>query len=184
MRRINLLPWREVRKRDQQKRFSQQTLMLLAGLVLVLVLIYAQTSRSLSEQRQRNGFLQQQIHTQQEEINRYQGVSGDGSSSKEGLKVLADLRNGREALVRVLDELPRRVPDGVNLDEVKQQAEVLQISGTAVSSARVSEFLRRLDQSEVFSSVRLSVIKVDAKVGSQQGQSFVLEADMQKRGGR
>ncbi|MDH5360812.1 MAG: PilN domain-containing protein, partial [Gammaproteobacteria bacterium] len=99
-------------------------------------------------------------------------------------KVLADLRNGREALVRVLDELPRRVPDGVNLDEVKQQAEVLQISGTAVSSARVSEFLRRLDQSEVFSSVRLSVIKVDAKVGSQQGQSFVLEADMQKRGGR
>jgi len=184
MRRINLLPWREVRKRDQQKRFSQQTLMLLAGLALVLVIIYAQTSRSLSEQRQRNGFLQQQINAQQAEINRYQGVSGDGSSSKEGLKILAGLRSGREALVRVLDELPRRVPEGVNLNEVKQQAQVLQISGVADSSAQVSEFLRRLDQSEVFSSVRLSVIKVDTKVGSQQGQSFVLEADMQQPGSR
>lgn len=184
MRHINLLPWREERRREQQKRFSQQTLMLLAALSLLLILIYAQTSNALSEQRQRNAFLQQQISGLQQEINRYQGVGGDGSSSKEGQKVLAGLRSGRESLVRIMDELPRRVPEGVSLTEIRQQAQVLQISGVADTSATVSEFLRRLEQSDAFASVRLSVIKVAAKGAKQQGHSFVLEADMQKSGGR
>ncbi|MDH5184007.1 MAG: PilN domain-containing protein [Gammaproteobacteria bacterium] len=184
MRRINLLPWREEQRREQQTRFSRQTMMLLAGLAVVLVLIYAQTASSLSEQRQRNVFLQQQIRSLQEDINRYQGVSGDGSSSKEGLKVLAGLKKERQTLVRILDELPRRVPEGVSLSEIKQQAQVLRISGMADTSARVSEFLRQLDQSENFSSARLTLIKVAEKNSSQQGHSFVLEVSTQQGKGR
>lgn len=180
MRRINLLPWREAQRREQQQRFSRQTLMMLAGLGLVWVLIYAQTVSSLSEQRERNDFLRQQISGLQEEINRYQGVAGGGSSSREGLEKLAGLKREREALVRILDELPRRVPSGVFLSEIKQQAQALSISGVADTSARVSEFLRQLEQSKYFSSARLTVIKQADKRGGQQGHSFVLEVDIQQ----
>lgn len=184
MRRINLLPWREVQRREQQTRFSRQTFMLLSGLGLILVLIYAQTSSSLAEQRKRNAFLQKQINAQQEEINRFQGVAGNGDSSKEGLKMLAGLNKERELLVRVLDELPRRVPKGVSLNEIKQQAQVFHVSGVADTSVRVSEFLRLLDKSTSFSSARLALIKLADKNGPQQGHSFVLEVDTLQGKGR
>jgi len=179
MRRINLLPWREAQRREQKQRFSRQTLGLLLVLIVVLVAGYAQTSSLLSEQQQRNGYLRQQIQSLQAEIDQYQGVNGSGPGSKEGLRMLAELSQTRETLVRILDELPRKVPDGVTLKEIKQQGQTLRISGDADNSARVSEFLRQLETATTLHSARLTVIKA-AEQGSGSRQAFVLEMVMQQ----
>jgi len=123
--RLNLLPWREERRRERKQQFQRQLgLMSVLGLSVVLAgyVINAKLDIRLREIQQ----LQAQIA----------GLNARRAAVER-------LQNGRAHPVRLLDELATRVPQGVALKSLKQ-TDKLTLNGIAQSNARVSELLRAL----------------------------------------
>ena len=61
MARINLLPWREERRKDQQKQFLSVMILSVFMVALLLVAVHLQVSRAIGIQNSRNEFLTKQI---------------------------------------------------------------------------------------------------------------------------
>jgi type IV pilus assembly protein PilN len=174
MRHINLLPWREEQRRLSQRRFYHYTLGLAGVAILVLVLVVMDLRAMVAAQRHRNEYLRQQINSIDARIGQVQGQRDVRKRVSERLTMVHSLQQTRLDLVHILDALPRTVPAGVVLSEVKQTGDAWEIHGTGSSNAEISRFVRNLDDSPWFHSARLS--EVSAGKGQGGGDSdFVLE---------
>lgn len=89
-------------------------------------------------------------------------------------KQLDAVRYRRDFLPRLLDELPRQLPEGLALSSVRQNESQLVLTGHAQSNARVAEFMRKLSASEVVSSPDLAEVKAMA-VGNRRLNEFSLK---------
>jgi type IV pilus assembly protein PilN len=85
------------------------------------------------------------------------------------MSIIQRLQATRPEIVHLFDEIPRRLPDGVYLKSMKQTGKTITLKGVAQSNARVSSFMRNLDQSDWFANPVLKVIKTVAGAdGSKQ----------------
>ncbi len=72
--------------------------------------------------------------------------------------VISKLQTGRTAGVRLMDELARCVPDHLWLGSAEQSnGNQLSIEGVTLSNLVVSDFMSRLERSQMFSTVNLEV---------------------------
>jgi type IV pilus assembly protein PilN len=62
-------------------------------------------------------------------------------------------------MVHLFDSLVRTIPDGVTLTAIKQEGDVLTLSGRSQSNARVSTYMRNLESSGWMTNPELSVIE-------------------------
>ena len=183
MRHINLLPWREQQRREQQGRFVRHTLGVMGTALLLLAALGLHLEGAVRTQQQRNDYLRQQIADIDGQLGQGQGLRSVSGRMTERMAVVEGLAASRAELVGVFDALPRTVPKGVVLDKVKQVGAALEISGTAHGNADVSSFMRRLDGSPWFHSARLSVINVGNREAGHDGASrFVLEVGTRRPG--
>lgn len=175
MRHINLLPWREERRRDQQKGFVRRTLFIVAAALAILALAFMQLQTNIAEQQQRNRYLQSQITTLESQIGEVKTLREQRKLMKQRMAAVERLQASRAEIVRIFDALARAVPEGVVLDDLRQEQQGLRISGTAGNNAAVSNFMRHLDESALFHSARLDVIKMEeGGAGKSRQSSFVL----------
>jgi type IV pilus assembly protein PilN len=165
MTRINLLPWREEARKERQKQFVVTTLLSLVVTAGVVGLIHIQIDAMISHQNTRNGYLETEIKELDKKIAEIRDLEKTRKKLIERMKVIQQLQQSRPTIVHVFDELVRTVPDGVYLQSLKQNKDILQIKGEADSNARVSAYMRNLDGSEWLKSPGLDVIQVrDQKV--------------------
>lgn len=181
MRHINLLPWRDQQRRVSQNRFFKYTLGLAGLAVAVLVLAVADVNNMVSTQRSRNQFLRQQIQTLDAQIGEVQGMNVARKRMNERLAMIRSLQRSRLDLVHILDALPRTVPAGVVLEDIKQTGDAWEIRGVGNSNADISQFVRKLDDSPWFHSARLSEVSA-GKDTSGRDSRFVLEVGTQRPG--
>ena len=83
-----------------------------------------------------------------------------------GAPVFEQLQASRSQMVHLFDELVRTIPEGVRLNSIKQSGQVLTLEGMAQSNARVSSYMRNLEESGWMANPDLSII--EAK-GSDKG---------------
>ncbi len=142
--RINLLPVRQVKKRE----LGRQVLVLF-GVVLGLAgtVNYLWYDGRESERVRR----QTQVSETQRRIAELEKVIGEVNNInkrhrevEDKLKVLTDLRKGRAGPVRMLDALATATPKKVWLKDFTEQANAVVIRGVALSLDDVSEFMRSL----------------------------------------
>lgn len=88
-------------------------------------------------------------------------------------QVVDALGAGRNWPVRLLDQLPRLRPDGVELVSVTQRGALLDLAGNAASHEAVVELLRRLAASTDFHDARLAEVRTDAEARSGHPVRFV-----------
>ncbi|MEN8131986.1 MAG: PilN domain-containing protein [Pseudomonadota bacterium] len=175
MARINLLPWREARRKEQQKNFVS-TALFSAALAAVLVgFVHIQVNGVIDYQQRRNKFLENEIKILDNKIKEIKKLESTKKALIERMNVIKNLQATRPGIVHLFDELVRTLPDGVYLSGVKQSENTLNISGKAESNARVSAYMRNIDESDWFKNPTLSVIESkDAKSG--RISSFKLRA--------
>ena len=175
--RINLLPHRQLRKARQQRWFAILAA-IVAGLGLAVVAggqVYL--SNAKSGQLARNAFLKDEIaklDKQISEIAQFQEKRKDLLARKD---VVESLQNNRSEAVHLFDELMRRLPEGLYLKNVKQTGDAIAISGYAQSSARVSTFMRALEETELFNEPALIEVK-SAMVGPVRSYEFALKVNI------
>ncbi len=159
MARINLLPWREERRQERQKQFIAA---LIAGFVFAVAVLYGviwYEDSLLEEQNQRNAFLQTEIAKLDRQIAEIRNLDKEREKLLARMKIIQELQASRPQVVKVFDALVRTVPDGIQLEKVTRQGHVLTLNGTAQSNARVSVFMRNLEENPVFGNPKLTVIQ-------------------------
>jgi type IV pilus assembly protein PilN len=165
MTRINLLPWREEARKERQKQFVVTALLSLVITAGLVGLIHIQIDAMISHQNARNEFLKTEIKALDQKIAEIRELEKTRNKLIERMKVIQQLQQSRPTIVHVFDELVRTVPDGVYLESLKQNENLLSIKGEADSNARVSAYMRNLDASEWLKAPGLDVIQVrDKKV--------------------
>jgi type IV pilus assembly protein PilN len=141
---INLLPHREeARKRRKELFFVSLGISALIGGV-ICGLIYAAYQTQISNQNNKNAFLQTEIKKLENEIKEVATLQSEIASLRARQQAVESLQADRNLPVYLLTELVTQMPDGVYVSSMKQEDVNLNLVGTAQSQERVSEFLRNL----------------------------------------
>jgi len=139
---INLLPHREERrKRRKIAFFAGLGVAAIIGLAVVGGW-YAIVEQLKSAQQDRNKFLATEIAKLDAEIKDIATLKAEIASLTARQKAVEDLQTDRNIPVYILNELVKQTPEGIYFTAVKQDAQVLNITGIAQTQERISEFLR------------------------------------------
>jgi type IV pilus assembly protein PilN len=139
---INLLPHREERrKRRKAAFFAGLGVSVVVGLAVAGVW-YAVLDQLTSAQRSRNEFLSAEIKRLEKEIKDIASLRAEIAALKARQKAVEDLQTDRNIPVYLLNELVKQTPEGVYLTAVRQNGQVVSLTGIAQTNERVSELLR------------------------------------------
>lgn len=164
MMRINLLPHREIRRKQQQQQFfSWLGLVAIIG-GLIAYGVYYVLDEEHDNQVSRNKYLTEEIAKVDKEIAEINKLKEQTASLLARKQVVETLQSNRAETVHLLDQLVRQLPDGMYLRTVKQQGGKVTITGVTQSQARVSTLMRNLENSQRLGNPNLVEIKA-----SQQG---------------
>jgi type IV pilus assembly protein PilN len=145
--RFNLLPYREMRRAEQQRQF----IVLACGIAILGLAIWflghTYLGSQLETQNNRNRFLQQHIAVLDKQIAEIKHLKEQTAALLARKKVIETLQTNRSEVVHLMDQLARQMPDGVYLQSIKQHGNSVHIIGYAQSNARVSTLLRNFESS-------------------------------------
>lgn len=169
--RINLLPHRQLRRAQRQRLFVVLAV-IVAGLGLAAVAVgQIQLLNAKNAQDRRNTFLRTEIAKLDKQIAEIKQLRDKTQDLLARKNVVEALQGNRAEAVRLFDELARRMPDGLYLKSVKQSGDSIALSGYAQSSARVSTYMRALDETSLFQDPVLVEVKA-AQVGNLRVNEF------------
>lgn len=162
---INLLPWREERRRERIHQFLV-TLGLASGFTLgIIVLAHWFLGQSIEYQQLRNRFLENQISTLDQKIAEIRELEKEKQRLLDRIKAIEMLQTSRPVIVHLFDELVTTLPEGVFLTDLTQQGDAISIKGVAQSNARVSSFMRNIEASPWLKEPQLDVVETTSKDG-------------------
>jgi type IV pilus assembly protein PilN len=167
---INLLPWREERREAKKKEF----LNIIVGVLFLGGAIVGGVDRfynvAIDNQTDRNTFLTAEITTLETRIAEINQLQQKKNELLSRMKVIQELQGNRPIIVRLFDELARRLAPRVFFGSLKLVAADLAIQGIAESNNRISSQLRNLNESEWFNHPNVTAINADPKFGPQASQ--------------
>ena len=147
MTKINLLPWRE----ERRKQLKRELLLQLAAAVVVAVLVLIAWGGSLSslidEQSGRNAYLGEEIKQLDVRIIQIQDLEKVRQRLLARKEIIEHLRANRGQMVHLFDELVKATPSSIRLTALKESESTLDLSGAAQSNASVAEYMRRIETS-------------------------------------
>ncbi|MXS86220.1 fimbrial protein [Nitrosomonas sp. HPC101] len=163
--RINLLPHRELKRKARQQQFA-----VLAGLVVglgVLIIwgVHEMVMDRIDHQNGRNQYLRDEIAVLDRQIAEIKSIKKKIQEMLARKEIVESLQENRIKVVHMLDEVARRLPEGVYLKSLKQTNEHLHLTGYAQSNAWVSTLMRHLDASPWLEAPLLIEIKAATENG-------------------
>jgi len=178
--RINLLPHREIRRKQQQKQFFIAVGVVAAVGVSIWFAVHTFLNERFDEQQSRNKFLTEEIANLDKQIAEINKVKEQTAALLARKKVVETLQANRSEVVHLLDQLVRQLPDGVYLKGVKQVGSKVTISGYTQSQARVSTLMRNLESSSDLEKPSLIEIKA-TQVGTQRLNEFTMNINITRQ---
>lgn len=176
MTKINLLPWRETHRQEKNKEFYIKLAMFAALGAGIVFGHYKYIENRVAFQNKRNAKLDTEIFALQKELEEIKLLEETKYNLLARMDIIQQLQGQRPLIVHTFDEIATSIPDGVFLTSLKQQGEKsLIIEGRAESNARVSALMRRMDQSDYFTSPVLEVIAADKNLGFSTFKLSVLQ---------
>ena len=159
MAKINLLPWRQERRKQRQTEFFA----MLGGAALLAAVIgfgLIQYFNGLEQHHQaRIALLDREIAEVDKKIKDIEELESKRASLLQRKQVIESLQSNRSQMVHLFDELVRTIPEGVRLSSIKQAGQQLTLEGVAQSNARVSAYMRSIEASGWMKNPDLSIIE-------------------------
>jgi type IV pilus assembly protein PilN len=141
---INLLPHREIARRRRKELFNIGLgASALAGGMLAGA-IFLSLQAQISSQKDINQILQTEITKFDAQIKDIAGLEAEIAALRARQQAVEDLQSDRNLPVHLLTELVKQLPDGVFINSMRQDGQILELKGVAQSNERVSELLRNL----------------------------------------
>jgi type IV pilus assembly protein PilN len=167
---INLLPVRELRRkealRQQISTFALSLILLIVGLLAVGLTIQGK----VRAQRQDLASLEGNIAKYAYVNKKIQTVNDKRKKIEDKFKAIEKLQEGRTTTVKILDEIVSSIPiDRLWLTELSLKENNVQLGGVALDNHTVALFMRRLETSPMCGSVNL----INTRQESIQGHALM-----------
>ncbi len=177
---INLLPYRETRKKAGIKRQ-----LILVGILLCILFagvfgmhIYFMAVQSDLAQKVRNA--EAKLSALSKIAGEIDRVRGDRAVLEKKIAIIKNLEENRLKPVLILDDLTAIIPAGqVWLTAVSSNENDLRIDGMARDNSAVAQFMKNLERSPYYKSVDLISSK-QSIVGSAKLQAFTVSCGFKK----
>lgn len=166
MAKINLLPWREELRKKHLQDFG---IMMLLGIIVTgagLGVWHWQNEQNINHQNNRNNYVKREIAAVEERILEIRQLENKKSQLLARMRVITQLQSSRPQIVRLMDEIVTTLPDGVFLTSVRQSGNNVSFEGRAQSNARVSSYMRNIENTRWMTQPRLSVIENRDQTGT------------------
>ena len=179
MTRINLLPYREEKRKARRQQFYGLLglVALLAGLIVFAV--YTVIDGYISTHEEKNTFLKKEIAVLDKQIEEIKRLKDQTQALLARKQIIESLQQDRGEAVRLLSELAKQVPEGVYLRSLKQTGTKINIVGYAQSNARVSTLMRNIEASPWLEQPRLLEIKA-VSVDKKRLSEFSMDAAIKR----
>ncbi|WP_033137560.1 PilN family type IV pilus biogenesis protein TapN [Aeromonas finlandensis] len=155
---INLLPWREARAQRQKKQFG--ALLGLFVLVTVALSFVADwlVERQIGAQQQRNQRLVQEMTILDAQLGEIRLLKERRKELIDRMQLIEHLQTRRNVPVRLFNQLPSLVPNGVYLNTLAMQNNIIDVNGKTEAYGRVASMMRRIDGSGWLGQSKISTI--------------------------
>jgi len=120
MARINLLPWREERRKQREREFYAILGGAFAAAAVVSLLLVMWFDGQIEGQKARNQFLEVQIQEMDKKLIEVQDLEKTRAKLLQRKQAIEELQANRSQMVHLFDDLVRTIPDGVRLTSIKQ----------------------------------------------------------------
>lgn len=172
---INLLPWRE-KLRERQKKQYMGILAFVAISAFGLMYLVGMAIEQITEnQNQRNQFLQQQIAVLDVKIAKIKNIRESKQALEQQIALIEQLQDSRNVAPNVINELVKVTPSGIAYLSLKRRNRRIEVLGISESNNHLSEFMRQLEQSDIFIDAELTSIVANtgtAEAGSEFKLNF------------
>lgn len=141
---INLLPVRQVKKREVGKQILVLYALVLIGAALGNYMWFSDLDSTVQRNQAQISATQRKITELQKVIGEVDNINKRKKELEDKIKVLADLRKGRAGPVKILDALATATPKKVWIREFDEKNGAVKLTGYAFSHEDVAEFMRGL----------------------------------------
>lgn len=156
---INLLPWRETLRKEQQQEFLIALGIVVAMGAVISGVIHFYNAKLISNEDIRIQYVEEQIKIIDREIKEIEELQKRRAELISRIRSIEKLQSNRPLIVHFFDELVASLPDGVSIETMEQTNNNLKMTGIAQSNARVSSFMRNLEKSEWLANPQLKLIE-------------------------
>ena len=163
MAKINLLPWREERRKELLNEFLVMLGLVALFAALTVGIVHFYHSQLIERQNTRIGYIDKRIKEVDKKITEIKELEKQKESLLSRMRAIESLQRDRPLIVHLFDELVRSLPEGLSIVNLKQEGPKITITGEAQSNARVSSFMRKIERSEWIKDAKLKVIKESVK---------------------
>jgi type IV pilus assembly protein PilN len=180
--RINLLPFRAARKKENVRR--QISIFLLSFFLMLAALFYynIRLDGKISD-------LKNNVAETKKEVANYKKITDQIEEIKRKLailekktEVIRELETNRFAPVNMLDTMSTKIiAKRMWFTSFSDRSQEVQIEGVALDNTTVADFMTRLESSGLFSSVRLRAIQKQVVKGSSLKKFSVTCTKVQKK---
>lgn len=156
---INLLPWREHKRRWERKRAIIALSSITLGAVSTIFSMHVYTLSLLSKQSQHNQQLEEEITHVARQIQEINKLEEEKKRLISRIMVIQHLALSRTLLVHLFNELIRVLPDDVYLAGVKKSNDRITLTGYSATSHSVVSLIHNLEKNSLVKAPILIEIK-------------------------
>ena len=191
MSKINLLPWREGLKKVKNQIFYVILGSLIAASVLVTVLIDRYLNYKVAVENANIQYINQELKKAKEEVAEVKSLKHNKKQLLERMNIIQSLQADRPSAVKLLDMVPRVLPDGLYLVNLSRKETIPEteatstnekektsdmvakknglgnkkysvvIQGVALTNGSISVFLKNLEKIKWIAEVKLNEVSIN-----------------------
>lgn len=180
MARINLLPWREEFRKQQQQAFLTALASAAGVMAVIFVFVHMHINGLIDNQKSRNAYLKLEIKLVDKKIGEISKLDKQKNRLISKMKVIQRLQSSRPEIVHLFDELATTIPNGVFIKSFTQSGANLTLKGVAQSNARVSAYMRNIEASPWLKQPSLQIIETKEKSTRSRISNFTLKVKQGK----
>jgi len=177
--RINLLPHRE----ERRKRARSHFFVVMGGTAvvgaLIVGLMHTYYAEKIDAQQGRNQYLKTEIAKLDKEIAEINKLKDEIQALLARKQIIETLQADRAQTVHLLDDLVKRMPEGVYLRSLAQKGLRINVVGYAQSNARVSTLMRNIEASPWLENPELIEVKA-ASVDKRRIAEFTMYMSLKR----
>lgn len=179
---INLLPWRELKREKEKKRFKTYLVVTLAVVALIVLIINFYVASIVDHQTAINQRLEVEIADYKKQIIDIKNLKTLRKNLIARMMIVQNLQATRTLTVRLFDELINIMPNGVYVTRVARVGNKISLLGYTESNSSISQMMRNIESSQWIQLPELTEIK-KMKEGSEDSPSefklsFILKPKM------
>ncbi|WP_297475261.1 PilN domain-containing protein [uncultured Photobacterium sp.] len=175
---LNLLPWREQRRKQHKQRFVGLLMASVAVAIMGNGVIGEYIEKQQLQQQSRNDQLQQELDSLEQRLAFLPQLDKQRDAIELRLKVIADIQLSRNRVTQLLNQLPEVVPAGVYLDGVNLASQRVKVDGFGDTNGHLAALLGKAEQSPWFQNIEMHSLVTTKSADKKQKSQFNASFDL------